>query len=626
MKVLSPEGLWLLVLAIPVILLYMLKLRRKQVQVSSTFLWTSLLRDKQANAPWQRLRRNLLLFLQLLALAALVLVIARPAINVPSVASGSVIVLMDASASMNATDVKPSRFEAARRTVQTLIDNLKGDSSMTIILVSHTPEVLAASESDKTILRDALAKATPTQGGVDWAGAFALAAGAGQGSRSVTTLIVSDGGLPDQELPALPGDTLYVPIGATDNNLAITALALRPTTKAAELFAEVTNFSKTDRIILLSFYFGDNLLAARQVDLPANSHKSLTLDELPASPGIYEARITDLQGKPLDSLALDDKAYAVYQTPSARRVLLISKGNLFLEQLLASLPGLQPFRALPDQDGVIRIPKDPFDLYVLDGTYPAQLTTGNLLIINPPANPLFEVGAPFKEVINVRLKEDDLTRFVDWSNIHILQAKTVKTPGWAKVLISTDAGPLVFAGETNGRRIAVLTFDLRESDLPVQVAYPILLSNIIDYLIPRNAFDSTQSLHPGESLGITPPPGVKLILINSPTHRVISIDSGAPNPVFTATDELGDYTVNFIAKDSNAVAYFTVNLFNPVESDIRPRDIIQIGQSPLTASASQPVGEQELWPWFAGFALLLLIVEWQAYHRKQITFHHAVKT
>ena len=139
MSFLAPLGLSLAALAAPIILLYMLKLRRKQTQVSSTLLWERLLRDKQANAPWQKLKRNLLLLLQLLILAALVLAFARPIFQTPAVASGAVIVLLDASASMNASDLTPSRFESARQTIQTLIDGLAGDSRMTLILVSATP-------------------------------------------------------------------------------------------------------------------------------------------------------------------------------------------------------------------------------------------------------------------------------------------------------------------------------------------------------------------------------------------------------------------------------------------------------------------------------------------------------
>src|SRR5512144_3087388 len=173
MHFLTPLGFILAGLAVPILLLYMLKLRRQQVQVSSTFLWRQLLRDQQANAPWQKLKRNLLLILQLLILAALVSALARPAVQVPAVASGSVIVLLDGSASMNATDVHPSRFEEAHKAVQTLISGLANDSSMTLILAASSPQALISAETDKTVLKQALDKAHVTQGQADWQAAFA---------------------------------------------------------------------------------------------------------------------------------------------------------------------------------------------------------------------------------------------------------------------------------------------------------------------------------------------------------------------------------------------------------------------------------------------------------------------
>ena len=115
MSLLAPAALALGLLAIPIILLYMLRLRRREQPISSTFLWRELVRDQAANAPWQRLRRNLLLLLQLLILAALILALARPVLRVPGFGGGSVIVLLDASASMQATDSDAaSRFEDAR--------------------------------------------------------------------------------------------------------------------------------------------------------------------------------------------------------------------------------------------------------------------------------------------------------------------------------------------------------------------------------------------------------------------------------------------------------------------------------------------------------------------------------
>lgn len=619
MQFLTPIGFWLAGLTIPIILLYMLKLRRKQVHVSSTWLWTQLLRDQQANTPWQKLKRNLLLILQLLILATLVMALARPAIQVPAIASGSVIVLLDASASMNATDVSPSRFEQARRSVHELINGLSSASSMTLILVGTTPQTLIASESDKSMLASALDKASVTQGQADWQAAFALVAGAARQDQDETPIvIISDGGLPENGLPALPGDVSYVPIGESQNNLAISALALRPTQKGPQLFTEVTNYDDHDRKVLLSIYLKDNLIDARQLTVLAGSTRSFTLDNLPNTTGIYKAQLSNPEqaNQPLDSLELDNTAFAVYQSASARRVLLISKGNLFLEQLLASLPGIQPFRALRAEDGALQIPDDPFDLYIFDSIIPAQLPNANLLLVNPSSNPLFEVGQPYSKIETMEVHEHTLTQFVDWSNIHILQARAVQIPTWADTLIESDVGPLVFAGETHTQRIAALTFDLRQSDLPLQIAYPILFSNLIDYLAPPSAFDSMQFVQPGESLSIFPQTGVEKIVIASPSNQTFTLS--ANQNTFTQTHELGFYAVNFLSKDSTRIEYFAVNLFDELESNIQPRESIKVGQEAVVRTASQKIGQHELWHWLAGLALLVLLLEWQAYHRRQL--------
>ena len=626
MQLLSPLFLALSALALPIILLYMLKLRRKQTQVSSTMLWEKILRDKQANTPWQKLKRNLLLFLQLLILAALIFALARPALQTKVVASGAVIVLLDASASMNATDILPSRFEEARKSALALINGLSSASSMTLILVGQTPQTLIASEIDKSLLKSALNKAQVTQGAADWNAAFALAAGASRSNSKSTAVIISDGGLPESPaesgrgsgLPALPGDVRYIPIGESNDNLAISALALRASKGKPQLFAEVKNYSGKDRLIIFSLYIGKELFLARQLDVPAHGQNSISLDDLPTASATYKAHISNVDvNAALDSLALDDTAFAVYQASSARRALLVSKGNLFLEQLLASLPGIKPFRALPAADGTLQIPNEPFDLYIFDGYIPAQLPNSSLLLVNPTTNPLFNVGESFKDVNNIQVKEHTLTRYVDWKTVHVLQARKITAPNWMTVLIESDSNPLVFAGEKNGQRVASLSFDLRESDLPLQIAYPILFSNLINYLAPPAAFDSSRSLSAGENLIITPQTDAKQVVIVSPSNQIYTLAPG--QNIFSQTNELGFYAANFVTENSTRAEYFAVNLFDPSESNIQPRAELRIGAQSVAPAASQQVGLQELWKWLAGFALLVLIIEWQAFHRKKIS-------
>src|ERR687890_1033759 len=115
MSFLSPLAL-LGLLFVPVVLaMYLLKLRRDEQVVPSTLLWKRLLTDVEANAPWQRLRRSLLLLLQLLPVALLALLAARPFLERPAGLAGDVVVVIDTSASMAATHIPSDRLAGAKR-------------------------------------------------------------------------------------------------------------------------------------------------------------------------------------------------------------------------------------------------------------------------------------------------------------------------------------------------------------------------------------------------------------------------------------------------------------------------------------------------------------------------------
>ncbi len=602
-------------LAVPIILLYMLRLRRREVFVSSTLLWQKLLRDREANAPWQKLRRNLLLFLQLLILLALVLALARPFIPIPTVVSGSVVILLDASASMQAADVEPTRFDAAKAEATRLIGDLSGNSRMTLIKAGQTPVVLASATGDKTILRRALDNAAPDPSPADWQAAFALAAGAAQGFRNGRIILISDGGLPD-DLPPMPAETIYIPIGASGENLALTALATRNSESGIQLFASVANEGLGEQQALFSLSLDGVLFDSRRITVPAQSATNLTW-ELPQGTAVIRAHLSEQTN---DNLLLDDDAWAVHEGGISNRALLVSNGNLFLEQIYAVLPGIETFKAAPG----VNLSDGDFDLVIFDSVpVPDPAPAADILIINPQPdaaaasseNALLAVTGTFSNTVATRLADSPLLQFVDWRNVHIRQAQAVSAP-WAQRLVEADGGPLILTGERNGRRVAILTFDLRDSDLPLQIAFPILMANITDWLSPGRAFDAPSGLQPGSPVTIAPGAATTAVIIQKPDGATWTANVGEDALIFTETDQLGLYQVTLRDKDGDrAAGSFAVNLFSPAESDIQPTETVQIGQTAVTTTSDGDIGQREFWPWLLGLALLILIVEWWVHHR-----------
>jgi Ca-activated chloride channel homolog len=172
----------------------------------------------------------------------------------------------------------------------------------------------------------------------------------------------------------------------------------------------------------------------------------------------------------------------------------------------------------------------------------------------------------------------------------------------------------VIVGDTGVRRVGAITFDLHDSDLPLQVTFPILLVNLINYLAPGRTFDVPDGVSPGDSVIIRPDPSVNTVAIASPSNEVFTVRPAGGDVVFKDTQELGAYGVTLISGDQQTSDYFAVNLFDPAESDIRPAQTIRVGQSSITSAQADETGWQEWWPWLAALALLILMIEWWVYH------------
>ncbi|HSH77668.1 MAG TPA: BatA and WFA domain-containing protein, partial [Herpetosiphonaceae bacterium] len=176
MSLLAPWALLVGLLGPVIVAMYLLKLRREERTVSSTFLWQRMVRDVEANAPWQKLRRNILLLLQLLALLALMFALARPFLRTTGISGKNLILIVDRSASMAATDAGGTRLEAAKREAIRLVDQLPDTGRATVIGFGGPMEVPASASADRRELRAAInSLQLRNGGGSDLAQALALA-------------------------------------------------------------------------------------------------------------------------------------------------------------------------------------------------------------------------------------------------------------------------------------------------------------------------------------------------------------------------------------------------------------------------------------------------------------------
>ena len=628
--------------ALPIIVaFYMLRLRRRDMPVGSTFLWQQLVRDVEANAPWQKLRFSWLLLVQLLIALAVVLAATRPFATVPSELAANVVLIVDTSASMGARDPEGDRIELARQAARDVVGRLPDGGRITVVAADDSARVLASETDDRDAAIEAIDSIEATQLPGDLTDAFALASALARRDSDSTVVVVTDA-TADILPPGGVGVEVQVErVGSADDNQAVAALsALRRSGGAQlDLFVAVANHGDADASRRLEIYADGELADARVLTIPAGQRSEALVTTVLSSTTLLEAR---LDGE--DALAVDDRAFAIIPSETTVRALVVGDGNTYLEHALALLPRLELYavaeggyeEAIDDAEAADM----PYGLVVFDGVLPASPPDIPALYLDPPEDGPYGTVSGRIESPGIERTDpnEPLLRFVDLSTVHIGRTRAIElAEGMSPIVATTGGRPLIAVGGADGRRLAVIGFALAESDLPLQVAFPLLMSNLVDYLAPPGDGLLPISMRLGETVSID---------VDDRLATVQLVESGAPNrepgepggqsidlPVidgevtipparFVGVRELWANSVLEDGTDvpelGGRIGQTAANLFAPDESAVEPGDPSRIVDMGQTGGGSETAAEStraEWWWPLALAALTLLAVEWLLFHR-----------
>lgn len=239
---------FLFLFAIPVIiLLYLLKLKRTRIVIPSLILWQRSIQDLIANTPFQRLRANIFLFLQILAVILLTLGIARPLLLSQPLKKRTVVLVIDRSASMKALNKdNTTRLEKAKQFALTALANLKRNDVVMLIAFDSSAYVLQGFTNDKKLVKEKINRLTATDTVSNARESFSIISSIYETNKDLEVVLFSDGRIQDMEdfTNPLP-DIEYVRIGDTDYNVGLTRFDIRRNFESPldfEIFARVENF------------------------------------------------------------------------------------------------------------------------------------------------------------------------------------------------------------------------------------------------------------------------------------------------------------------------------------------------------------------------------------------------
>jgi uncharacterized membrane protein len=606
-SLLAPLGLALAALAVPLVLLYFVRPRPRERTVSSLLLWPARPRERAPLSLLQRFEADPLILLQLAALAALAAALARPVLTVPGEPDRRVVLILDTSASMKATDVRPSRFEAARERALALARGLPEGAQTMVIEAGVQPRIAARFGAERSRVLDALRAASARDAPDRLEEAIRTALALVGGDERAEIHVFTDGAFGELPGPADPR-IRWVGVGGGSDNVAITRLAVRKTQIGAgnyEALVSLANYAPAPRRLRLSVQAGERAMVEREIELGAQVRRSLIL---PFRHG-GEARIrAELRAN--DALAVDNVAWAVLPAPRRIAVTLVSEGNLFLENVLRADPEVVLTVKRPAQyaGGM-----EAADVVVLDSATPPRIGPGRFVLVNtvPPDLPVELLGTISAPSVLDWDHAHPVMRHVEFSKVVIRSAMRLRPLAPGRTLVEAAlGGPLVYALEEPGRKALLVGFDLFEADLPLRVAFPLLMSNALRWLHPGASDHASLQIGSGQPIVLPLAHGVDAVTVTTPSGRRLPARIARGEASFADTEEIGVYTL----ATGRGEVRIAVNLMDSAESDIAPRPLP--APAALAAAERVPV-EVEIWRHFAFAALLLLALEAALYGRRQ---------
>jgi len=654
---------------------YIIKMRRRRFEVPFSHLWKRVLEQKDANALWKQLKRLISLLLILLILAIVLFAALDPTLGAVDREARSVVVLFDASASMKAMDGNEagskSRLDAAKERTKALVDSMGGGDVAMIMKVDGQATPMSRFSSDGPVLNKVIDGIAASDTPADLTRALGAAADALRDRPNPLIVIVSDGAFPEAQLglvswdekkplapqPAPDGktsnaanwekkdlaavdlskiDVRYLPVGRRSDNVGIVAFNVRRyiANKAAyEVYIEVQNFGQEPAHRQLALYNGDTAVDIKKIDIAPGQRIKQIYPKLPGSlDNKLRASLRPVEGAGgSDSFALDDQAFALLPARKKQKVLMVTTDNLFLEGAILVYDNIDPAKVSPAEYDAKPSLADGMDVVIFDEHTPAVLPPSptSLLFFHPTGE-----NSPFAirgELANPRITEIDeghpVMRWVTMSDIYMDKSGTfAPDPKKGESTIAYSVRDSIIAAKRDGRRkILAFGFSLpaagRESatDLPMRVAFPMLLVNTLDWF----AGDQTDLLttYPTGSRERVPLDGVVGATeaeVKGPDGTITKTPIIDGRATFYGS-RVGYYDVT--AKDGKgtpiAQIELAANLASPAESDIAPSTELSLAGKKLEAPEAFAITRsKKLWIYLILFAMALIVMEWVTYHRR----------
>lgn len=575
------------------ILLYILKEKSEDLSVSSLIFWQEIYKTLEVNSPFEKLKKNIMLFLQILITLLIILALMNPFIRFWGKEYTDLIIVIDNSASMLGINKEETCINRGKAIAKEYIESATNGTKISIITANKDVEVLVTASENKDLVKDKIDSITKSFSPGDLKGSIKLIESMTKELKNYEVLFITDEEL---DIGDINGRIVY--LDKNKSNISIDNIAHKIEDGKVSIISTITNRGNDD-------YSGDFYLYGEKELLEATSIELKKGEEITLNFNIEDTDIDYLKGEisGKDAILEDNTFYHVMKNNDDKKVLLVSNKNVFLEKALSVVSKADVIKT-NDISNISE--KDRYNLYIFDGMLGEYMPQdGNILIVNPTENNLFSVLGEQAGGEAVVVSED-IPKYLQ--NMTFIASKIKKTemPSWAKSLINIGDKSVLFLGKHNNQKVAVVNFDFHDTDLPLKAEFPMLIDYICEELIDRNIVNSNYI--GGEDIKINGSFAYDELILTTPSGRVHTIENDS---ILKENLELGVYAIEDNNHSFNEI--FSINFPSIEEGNIMEDTIEDIEARSNNKGSIK--GMLNITPYIISLIMLLIIVEWVLYKK-----------
>ncbi len=475
--------------AIPVIIiLYILKPRGKDLEISSNLLWQHLFKNRQSKTFFEKFLHEILMYLQIVIMILLILSLMAPFVMMRSRTGASTVLIIDNSLSMQHTNADgKTRLEEAKDEALDFVGSASGEVSL--IVVSNEARIMIANSTDRNRLRDAINSIEPT----DREGSVAEAYHLASTMECDTATILTDG--EGVNIAAEFAENIHaevIDVGEAVSNVSLDYVVYSETNH--DVAARFTNFSDSNASFDITLYdVNGQILADQEATVEAGKSGSILFSGIHTDgsyiTGVLSAVRFDGSASGKDSMALDDTAYALTTRAGETKGILISQGNTFVERAYYAVTGEDLTKTL--SDGALSAGN--YNVVIYDAGYePVGAKSGRDSDSGASRGTLDQlrfVNSGGKESLShvvVSVKASEVTSGLSDFTLGANKVQVFDVPAWATSFMEADGKCVGYYGINGDHKEVVVGFDVRETDFAVKAEFPVFMAGSLSYLANRS--------------------------------------------------------------------------------------------------------------------------------------------